>query len=498
MPFLRRSKDRDTQDWNATLAIYFNRCQTWLLKAARVPVGNSILKNAKLNFRLNRLEGKREAYGASGRLGKPAGGGFISAFARKVARGVGQENVSLTLMRLKVHAKGVIHGLIQEMPPSDIMAFFSYLTGDGNYFPTGFFFEEETKMLSFDDLGAVRNLISDAAPPEDLKDTLYALHPSGDLQRELSADAQAHHEGFFEAHHLGWLMAGGHSLGRDGKTDKSDGSGVAGQVADLRAAVLHGSKTLPGKLRPLYRHEANGRWLDTSLVEMVLTNYVMIRVLLPWILLYPQESGLIPSSGVKPSALTHNCQVLASIVYLILRVLRPELTPPNPATMAAAVASETERAASLLLLTEEPDADDRKRMLSEGEGGDPDDKSIDERNGALDRPSDDSGRKDGGDKNEAAFKRTRTVPSQAPAKLRTVREIMQQNRYVSVSDKQLVAGLLPDAYFFPLAEQMRPWVLELAAEFDAWMQKVVIVVMGKAEGSVNHRDREENTSTLDT
>ncbi|CAM9187048.1 unnamed protein product [Ectocarpus fasciculatus] len=491
-----RSKDRDTQDWNATLTIYFDRCQTWLLKAARVPVGNSVLKNNALNFRLNRKDGKREAFGgAAASGGGNARGGFVSALVRKVAGGISHECLALTLMRLKVHVKGVLNGLTQEMPPTDIMTFFSYLAADGNYFPDGFFFEEETKMLAFDELGAVRNLTPNTDRPDDFEDTLYALHNSKALEEELAADNQGHHEGFLDAHHLGWLVDAGHHLlegTKAGMAGHAAATTAAARPTDLRAAVLHGREHLPGKLRPLYRHEANSQWFDTSFVEMILTNYLMVRVLIPWILLYPQESGMVPSSGMKQSLLMHNCQVLASTVYLIVRILRPELTAPNADTVQAAMAEETERAAKIAAAAEDEDGDDDDK--DDNEDDDDDDDGNGE--GQDGNKRDEAGRADSGEAKKGGTKtnklgaRRRGSRAAAPViRPRTVREIMQTKRYVSVSDRQLVPGLLPDAYFLPFAEQMRPWVLQLAAEFDSWMQKVVAVVMGKVESSAMRQER---------
>lgn len=474
------------QDWNATLAIYFDRCQTWLLKTSRVPVANSILKSPKLSFRLGRLDGKSEAYGATASgAGKGAGGvkskgkrSFVSSLFGAVGRGMTHENMTMTLMRIKVHAKGVMRGLTQEMPPSDIVTFFSYLAGDSNYFPDGFFFEEEAKIMSFDELGAVRRLAADTDPPDSLEHTLYALHPSNDLQAELGADAERHREGFFEAHHLlGWLV---HDHTKDGKGEKADAAGSAARPMDLRASILHGRDALPGKFRALYRHDASGRWLDTRLVEMILTNYLMVRVLIPWILLYPRESGLVPSSGVKASLLTHNCQVLASIVYLIVRVLRPELTPPNAETQQAAVLEEMERVRRQSLQDRKVAREQREDGKDSGsEGGDSDledEKRGDKKNAERFAEGAAKGK----------LKDKQKTPQRQPL---TVKEIMQQKRSVSLSDKQLVQGLLPDAYFMPFAEQLRPWVLEQAAEFDTWMQRVVVMVMGKSINAIRQEER---------
>lgn len=503
-----RSKDRDTQDWNATLTIYFDRCQTWLLKATRVPVGNSLLKSSTLNFRLGRVDNKREAYGSNAQGAGNGGGGFVSALLKQVSRGANHDNLALTLTRLKVHAKGVLRGLTQEMPPSDIMTFFSYLAGDGNYFPEGFFFDAETGVLSFDELGAVRNLAASTDPPDNLEDTIYALHPSGELGAELLADAQGRPEGFLETHHLGWLVHAGPSLGKGGVAEKpGNAANAIARPTDLRTAVLHGHNGLPGKLRPVYRHDASGQWLDTSLVEMLLTNYLMVRVLIPWILLYPRESGLVPSSGLKPSLLTHNCQVLASTMYLIVRVLRPELTPPNPETMRAAVVEETERAAKIAAGDDNmrDDEEGQKHIESDDgeESGSDDESNKDEaqsqgnnREGESPDPKGSDGNQGGRRrKNKTGIRRRLSLAVRAPLKPRTVQQIMQQKRYVSVSDKQLVPGLLPDAYFLPFAEQMRPWVLELAAEFDGWIQRVVATVMGKVEGSVTRHERSPTTQS---
>lgn len=518
LPTQNRSKDRDTQDWNATLTIYFDRCQTWLLKTARVPIGNSVLKSSTLSFRLNRVDGKRDAYGAAVPGGGNARGGFVSALVRKVARGISHESLALTLTRLKVHAKGVLNGLTQEMPPTDIMTFFSYLAADGNYFPEGFFFDEETEVLAFDELGAVRNLTPITDPPDSLDDTLYALHTSTELEQELEADIQGHHEGFLDAHHLGWLVDAGHTLLEGTKAGIAGGNAAAAAAAasarptDLRTAVLHGRERLPGKFKPIYRHEATSEWFDTSFVEMILTNYLMVRVLIPWILLYPQESGLVPSRGLKPSLVMHNCQVLASTVYLIVRVLRPELTPPNVDTIKAAIAEETERAARAAAAAGDEDGDGHgqghdgnKNDDSISEGGDGSERGHRPKSAATaaaaaapegaEEPKPNaadgaSGKKGGARKKLAGLRRgSRVIAAQQVVRPRTVPEIMQQKRYVSVSDKQLMPGLLPDAYFLPFAEQMRPWVLQLAAEFDGWVQRVVAEVMGKVESSAIRQER---------
>lgn len=479
------------QDWHATLAIYFDRCQTWLLKTSRVPVANSILKSPKLSFRLGRIDGKSEAYTTASRAGKGGGGGksiskrgFVSSLLGAVGRGMTHENVTMTLMRIKVHAKGVMRGLTQEMPPSDIVTFFSYLAGDSNYFPDGFFFAEEAKVIYFDELGAVRKLAEDMDPPDNLEHTLYALHPSNDLKTELDVDAKRHHEGFFEAHHLlGWLA---HDHTKDGQEEKADAVRLAARPMDLRAAVLHGKGALPGKLRSLYRHDTSGRWLDTRLVEMVLTNYLMVRVLVPWILLYPHESGLIPSSGVKPSLLAHNCQVLASIVYLIVRVLRPELTPPNVETQEATALEGVERARrqsrQVRKVAREQREDGKDSGNESGDNDLEDEKRGDERKTLKEA--------EGAAKGKLKDKQNKT--QRQPLR---VQEIMRQKRSVSLSDKQLVQGLLPDAYFMPFAEQLRPWVLEQAAEFDTWMQNVVVMVMRKSINAI--RQEKTNKESVD-
>lgn len=541
---LRRSKERDAKDWNATLIIYFNRCQTWLLKTSRVPIANSILKSPKLTFRLGRLDGKSDMYGAPTQGVKGFAGAklnkkrsFVSSILGAVDRGATQENLSITLMRLKVHTKGVLRGITQEMPPSDILTFFSYLTADGNYFPKGFFFEEEAKRLSFDDLGAVRKLAVDVEPPDNLDHTLYALHHGNILQEELEeADAKRQHEGFFEGRRSKWFVS---DLSQDGKGDKTGVSGAVTRPTDLRAAVLHGSDQLQGKLQPVYRHDASSRWFDTNLVEMVLTNYLMVRVLIPWILLYPQESGLVPSSGVKPSLLAHNCQVLASVVYLVMRVLRPELTPPNADTKQAAALEESERARKKFEEDEKAargETEEGKQSGSENGVGESEDegsgeettrrraigkkvnKKSDPEGNSVDRnapskaddamvpaKSDESRARDGrADKRNKKGLRTRRANARVRTQPhpRTVQQIMQHKRYVSLSDKQLVQGLLPDAYFMPVAEQLRPWVLELAAEFDLWMQNVVGIVMNRVENGVNairqERAQKEHIGEQDT
>lgn len=462
-----------------------------------------MLKNPKLSLRLGRSEGNVEAYHATANaVGKGAGGskprrkrGFVGGLLRAVGRGiVPHENMTTTLMRIKVHAVAIMRGLTQEMPPSDIVTFFSYLAGDSNYFPEGFFFEAETNVLSFDSLGAVRILVSEVDPPDSLEHTLYALHASSDLQDELKADAERHHEGFLEAHHLGWLVPDHHN--KDEKRGKAGAAGKTTRTTDLRVAVLHGRDALAGKLRPLYRHDASGRWLDTHLVEMVLTNYIMVRVLIPWVLLHPHLSGLIPSSGVKPSVLTHNCQVLASIVYLIVRVLRPELTPPNLETQEAAVLEEIERARQHAL------QDEKTRRHSQeddkaGSGSDGGDSDAESRDSGDEKDAEST--EDGGSKARAedAPKRRlrRNEDKEAEITPLTVQEIMQQKRAVSLSDKQLVRGLLPDSYFIPFVEQLRPWVLEQAAEFDTWVQNVVVMVMSKSASSIRQsKSSEENKS----
>lgn len=461
---------------------------------ARVPVGNSVLKNSKLNFRLNHLESNREAHGATTQGGGKTGSGLVRALIRKFVLGTSHENLVLTLTRLKVHVKGVLLGLTEENPPSDIMTFFSYLAGDGNYFPQDFFSEEESKVISFDDLGAVRRLAPSTSPPGSLESTLYALHPSVDLQLELKEGSQHRQEGFLEAHHLGWLVPVVPHHGGEAKMEKADATVAVARLSDLRAAVLHGRKELPGKLRPVYHDESSDRWFDTSVVEMILTNYLMVRVLIPWILLYPRESGLVPSSGVKNATLTHNCQVLASAVYLIVRVLRPELAPPNDETMKAAVAAEIERARKIAAKEAEGEHE-----ADGSEGGSDREENEDEKEGRpgnsnsdnLDpkaAPDDANGNR-GENKKINIMKRRRSRAAVPASKPRTVQQIMLQKRDVGVSDTQLVRGLLSDAYFLPFIEHIRPWVLELAAEFDAWMQKVIVVVMSKVGASTNRHEK---------
>lgn len=296
------------------------------------------------------------------------------------------------------------------------------------------------------------------------------------------------------------------NLGKGGAAEKPGNASLMARSTDLRTAVLHGRSALPGKLRPVYRHDASGQWLDTSLVEMVLTNYLMVRVLIPWILLYPRESGLTPSSSLKPSTLTHNCQVLASTVYLIVRVLRPELTPPNADTMRAAIIEETERAAKVTAAGDMGDedgeggnkhleSDDSEESESDDESNE--DETQNQGNGegkspGSKYPDGNRGGRRTKNKNLAGIRRRLSLAVRGPLRPRTVREIMQQKRYVSVSDKQLLPALLPDAYFLPFAEQMRPWVLEFAAEFDGWVQRVIAKVMRKIEGSATRHGKASN------
>lgn len=246
---------------------------------------------------------------------------------------------------------------------------------------------------------------------------------------------------------------------------------------------------------------------------MVLTNYLMVRVLIPWILLYPRESGLIPASGVKPSLLAHNCQVLASVVYLIVRVLRPELTPPNADTMMAAAIEESERAKKKFKEGDEipqdedggsddsdsgsEDEDSGDEKMVEGTKADAEKAGSKPRTNATEKGV--AEKAGGAEDSTGQAKKTENAKQKPrrrrrPLKPRTVQQIMQQRRYLSLSDKQLVHGLLPDMYFMPLAEQMRPWVLELAAEFDAWMQKIVVIVMGKVESTSQRHERSKETA----
>jgi hypothetical protein len=40
-----------------------------------------------------------------------------------------------------------------------------------------------------------------------------------------------------------------------------------------------------------------------------ITDFLLVRVLVPWVLLYPWESGLKRGPGTKLHVVTHNCQV---------------------------------------------------------------------------------------------------------------------------------------------------------------------------------------------
>ncbi|CAM9353912.1 unnamed protein product, partial [Discosporangium mesarthrocarpum] len=205
---LLRSKERDTKDWNATLGIYFNRCQMWLIKTTRVPITNSVLKSSKLNLRLARVTGKHASRDVYASIGDTWGSGLVGTLRNLVRRSGHHSKIEDTaILRAKVHTKGILRGVTREMPPNDILTFLSYLITDGNYFPDGFFFEEEAKLLSFDPLGALRSVITETEAPETMEETIYAPHdPASFLAKAQALCAPAHSS---SGHYtLDWLHLG--------------------------------------------------------------------------------------------------------------------------------------------------------------------------------------------------------------------------------------------------------------------------------------------------
>ncbi|CAM9582075.1 unnamed protein product, partial [Choristocarpus tenellus] len=281
-----RSKEQDTLDWSVTLAIYFTRCQNWLLKMARFPISNSVLKSSKLNLRLAKVVGKKASRDVYASLGGSRAGGLVGSMWKAVGASEYHSKADdAALLCVKVHVKGVMQSITRDMPAPDIMTFLSYLTTDGNYFPEGFFFEQEKKVLSFDPLGGLRCLSPERDPPESLDATLYAINKSTVPGAKALLLCTPTHHGGLEHHFLPWLHGRiGHSktkkvgVAEDVTTSTSPSPAhTLNSVGDmsLRDIILWGKTTLPGKLQSVYRHDASGKWYDTSLVEMMLTNYLM-------------------------------------------------------------------------------------------------------------------------------------------------------------------------------------------------------------------------------
>jgi hypothetical protein len=279
---------------------------------------------------------------------------------------------------------------VREPPPDDIMKLLLYLASDGVYFPSGWLYVAEKERLDLNDLGATRWML---LPVEGSPSSLPAS------RKGLAAEHPEKHPGH-------------------------------GRRRSSLPAPLQRLQT--EKLPSLYKHEQSERWYDTSRIEMIVTNFLFVKLLVPWVLLYPWESGLSKGPNVSAAAAAHNCQVLASAFYLLLRTLRPELIAPGDADVSG-------------------EGDELEHSDDEGTSG-----------GLPSKP-----------------RRGSWIPGAGSKKPppRSLADVLREENFVS--NVLIAAGLLPDSYFIAVRHELEFWMKELAKDLQKWIQEVVAGVVNE-------------------
>jgi hypothetical protein len=269
-----------------------------------------------------------------------------------------------------------VEGIVSEPPPEDILNLLLYLATDGVYFPTGWLFSSEAAKLSLNELGASR----------------WMLIP----------------------------LRGGSS---------GDGDGPSRPIPSLMTPWASSCRKSPSR----YLHAETGQWYDTSRIEMIITNFLFCKMMVPWVLLYPWESGLSRGPAISKSAAESNCQMLASAFYLILRCLREELlVPPED-------------------IDENRDDDPTPAPKDSNVVEEERNKRRGSRVSAVSNP----------------LRRKRRSSSLAE----NLTSSLRQNKFVS--NEVIALGLLPDSYFSPIMSHMGAWMGDLAVQLDAWIQEIV-------------------------
>ncbi|KAG5182530.1 hypothetical protein JKP88DRAFT_277892 [Tribonema minus] len=410
----RKSKSRtqDADEFAATLALYQGRCRAWALRATRLPL-SSCLKDPSLSLRA----------GAT----TAADGGGGGALLRRLLQAKTGGSLELRHTKLKVHVKGIIDGVTREPPPHDIIKFLAFLIADGNYYPEGFLFPGECARMSFSPLGATRWIVRPAG--------------SGDNGN------------------------GGGSAAYGATTPRPPppGGGRTTVKRGMRKTSLPPTLEIVRRSKKActYVHGATGVAYDVSTVEMLVTNFLLVRQLLPWAVLYPWESGLKRLAGV-----------LASCVYMLLRPLRPELAAAGESGSSSGSSgsggsgSSTQEQAAANQAAVDLAARLAAAAAADAQGDSspasaPPAEPVHSGAPALARRA---SRQAQAQVTVALFKKSGGAAPPAKA----LAESMREGR--PLSNALLAAALLPPAHFAPMATLMERWLLPVAGQLNAWIQ----------------------------
>ena len=287
---ISESVHKDQADVAEFMGLYRDLSKNWLTSLVKVPV-LSVVKNKTLNLDLAGCHGK----GAGG--GSGGGGVLGSIVGTLTGKGSRKDVPKEMLMQCKVRVKGIIDILLSSCRvnksgaagkgiPQKLCEFFAkYFVQDGVAFPETYLWPSERDNLEFSELGMTRRMV-------------YKLDEK--------------------------------DLDDENELEDSTAGGAQKQANAPRDSLFLGKQEL----------------LDTDRPRMLITNFLIARVLVNQILLDPDSCQTLHGGKGMGLRSLRNLQYMASLFYLILGKLHDDLPPPYGHVVTAKHANDTVGSAS--------------------------------------------------------------------------------------------------------------------------------------------------------
>eukprot|EP01039_Chlorochromonas_danica_P004287 gene4287-4707_t len=256
--YRRRGKyrDREKREFKHTLSLFIETLDDWIGRLIQLPL-SSMVEDSSLDFDPNRLH--------------------INAYQ--------------TLLPLKVRLFRIVHSLVEmPLPAVSITALLASLLGDGNYWPEGYFWPSESRLLDFDRLGATRDMLPVVHQP------LFGSHTG----YRITIDEPSNQGG---------------SVAMESSEDISSAGGK-GSRKDRKQIVFDGFRA-----------------------RMVLLNLILVRICIYRLGLGPWHRAICaPPTNRHVRRVVMNLRVVATLLYLLVQSLSDGQLPQLPTTAASMVA----------------------------------------------------------------------------------------------------------------------------------------------------------------
>jgi len=267
---------REEHDSQHMLNMLLMQSRTWLRSTVRVPLKSILTDPGSLG-----IENKRSM---AGRISGAKG-----------------TTLETRMIRLKVRCKAMVTAIVKAPPPPAILSLLSLLLGDGQFFPRAghFLFDSEIERLELDEIGATRHM-------------LFEVERESDSETESDDDDGG-----------GGADGGGGGGGGGGAGDDASDDGSIEIVPPPPPPPAHWEYSAS---RNIYLH----RYMQVGIgrVEMLVTNLLFTRILIPLVILKPEKQAHGASKD-QAAAIAANLRIVSTCLYMMLRKHRRELPRPG-------------------------------------------------------------------------------------------------------------------------------------------------------------------------